>query len=131
MSCLPLNQTRSTKGCHTVFSERSAIFVFCLAGTTTHCLHTSLPHSRQNTPVFLIMWVPWHTTAIKLSVKARWLVANLGKPPGSQRILPVTLVVDLQEDERRRHRRRLWIAACIHTPLPASSASVAICQLLF
>lgn len=114
MSCLPLNKTISTEVRLTVFSERSATFVFCLAGTTTHCLHTySLPYSRQNTPVFLIRWVPWHTTAIKLSVKARWLVANLGKPPGSQRILLVTLVVDLQEDERRGHS--VWIAASMHT----------------
>lgn len=31
---------------------------------------------------FLISWVPWYTTVIRLSVKTRWLVAKMGKSPG-------------------------------------------------
>lgn len=82
---------------------------------------------------FLMRRVPWHTTAIKLSVKARWLVANLGKPPGSRRILLVTLLVDLQKDERRGYS--LWITTSIHTTtyfiILCDILSVIVLEILF
>lgn len=100
------------------------------SAATTYCLHTSsLPYSRLSTPVFLIRWVPWLTTTIKLSVKARWLVANLGKLPGSQRNLLVTLAVDPQKDERRWNC--FWMTASTHATLPASSSFLLLCQSLF